>query len=433
MLFNQNGKKANRILLSALFTLMAVLNTSAPALCSDGAEQKELLPVYLSTVHPQSNFVSTSPEILLVMPNSKAEPNETAAILKEAHVTIIGTIGQGDMTCLLLQTKKGEFEETEKKLTGDNKHFTAVQRNFISQNHGFSRLGPPIPNDPYFGSQWHLAAMNIATAWNTSTGRGATLGVADTGCQGSNPDLQGKTFAGFDVISGTARGNVDVSPTLSHGTLVATTAAATTANKLLTASPARDAYIYPIRIADANGSTDDSKMIGAILNAGTHGIRVLNISYGVTNTRYSLANAQYHPVLHAYLKWYHDQRNGLTFFSAGNSAQRDASPRVPYLIMVSAINAGYKLASFSNYGSPIWFTAPGQDIYASNLNGRVAKVDGTSFASPLVASIATMVISHKPGLTNTQVEQILIRSCGKPSWNQAYGYGMPDAAIAVKL
>ena len=51
------------------------------------------------------------------------------------------------------------------------------------------------PNDPQYGSQWHLADMNVEAVWNTSTG-GTTatgqriaVGIIDSGVDGGHPDL----------------------------------------------------------------------------------------------------------------------------------------------------------------------------------------------------------------------------------------------------
>jgi hypothetical protein len=51
------------------------------------------------------------------------------------------------------------------------------------------------PNDPQYGSQWHLADMNVEPVWNTTTGgtmangRRIAVGIIDSGVQGGHPDL----------------------------------------------------------------------------------------------------------------------------------------------------------------------------------------------------------------------------------------------------
>lgn len=128
-------------------------------------------------------------------------------------------------------------------------------------------------------------------------------------------------------------------------------------------------------------------------------------------------------------------KGGLVFNAAGNNGRLDSNPRRYYLIVVSAIDNKYGLASFSNYGNPIWFTAPGTAVWCSDRYGRAASVNGTSFASPICAAVAAMVWSANPALRNTQVEQILAQTCfkaGTATWTQWFGYGMPNAEAAVR-
>jgi len=75
--------------------------------------------------------------------------------------------------------------------------------------------------------------------------------------------------------------------------------------------------------------------------------------------------------------------------------------------------------------------------------GKIVAVSGTSFSSPLAASIAALIWGAKPSLTNLQVEQIMINTANRkhdPDFsggyvapNQVYGYGMPDAGAALKF
>src|SRR5205823_9660612 len=102
-------------------------------------------------------------DILLVMPDAKAENDDITETLKDVHGTIVGSIGSGKLRCLIVKTEKGKLEEIEGKLTKDKKHFAAVGRNYrIAANF--------VPNDPNFPSQWHLAAINCPRAWDRSTG-----------------------------------------------------------------------------------------------------------------------------------------------------------------------------------------------------------------------------------------------------------------------
>jgi subtilisin family serine protease len=381
---------------------------------------------------PARNAPVRDSHILLVMPNSKADPDDVLESLKEVHGKIVDSIGSGDMKVLVVEAEEGKLDDTEKILRKDAEHFTAIQRNYSSSAQLQTEAAS---NDPYLPAQWYLGALNTFPAWKYTNGAGATIGVGDTGCQRTNVDLAKHIYPGVNTSAGSRTGNIDIDPD-SHGTLVAATGFAQRANGVLTAGPAGHAPIFPVTIANSLGQTDDLQIIRAISHAAANKVRLLNFSYASTNPAYSLANPKVHPALHQYLKWYHDRKNGLVFIAAGNSGQRDPSPRLPYLIMVSALSPDYILSWFSNYG-PIWFTAPGETIVTSNRVNRVATVSGTSFSAPLVASIAALVLSRNPSLRNVDIERILVRSCaGRNSttgWNQYYGFGLPDAGKAVSI
>lgn len=230
-------------------------------------------------------------------------------------------------------------------------------------------------------------------------------------------------------MSGGARHDVQ-----GHGTLVATTAAAS-ANNVMTAGIAPGATVYPVQIAGSNGMTDDIAIMAGLLNMSISGNKIVNISYAAPPP-VGFTNPLLHAPLHVYMQEFHDLEGGLIFISAGNDGLFDPNPVVPYLNVVSAIDNSMNLASFSNWGNSISFTAPGKGIVCSDKTGAVATVNGTSFSSPIVASVAALVWNANPGLPNFAVENILRASCfkaGSAPWTPYYGFGMPDASKAVNM
>ncbi len=403
-------------------------------------EQDDKQHVELKLRQPDQKPIrpATAPDFrrdtLMVMLNEKADRELVASTLKDLNATVERTIGEGPMTCLIVKTAKGKFEETEKKL-GANPQFRATQRLFQATNELAYHGSNDRPLDSAYPQQWQLSTMDVFPAWAQARGSGVTIAVADSGCSAANLDLAGKLYNGVDVVNQT---NSAVRDIAGHGTLVATTAAAA-ANNILCVGPARDSYVFPINIAFNRGGrtyTDDSYVAQALWEAGSRGIRITNVSYGYDDTNFSYANERQHPVVWQYLRWYRDQRNGLAFFAAGNNNRYDPSPRSPYIIMVSALSQTNYRANFSNYGNCIWFTAPGQNVVTSNMYNQVAYIDGTSFASPLTASMAALILSKNNSLRNDQVLNIMQLSClnaAGSTWNQDYGFGLPRAARAITL
>ena len=364
------------------------------------------------------------PNILMVMPNKGKDPEAIDSSLHDVHGEVVEKIGEGEMTVLMVKVEQQYFAEAERKLSQD-KNFACVQRDLVYK----TDAAAPV-NDPYYASQWHLRALNVVNAWNVSQGGPVVIGVLDSGVNGSISDLQGKTYSGYDAVTG-VEGQRDV---YGHGTMVSTTAAANTNNGVNTAAPARRAYIYPVRTGFSDGSISASAILKGVKRCGDLGIKIINISANGAPP-YSFANQAVNSVLHSYFRWFHDTKGGLIFNSAGNDHLRDSNSLSSYLIVVSAIDNGGGLANFSTYGRPIWFTAPGTGIYCTSSSGRVGAVSGTSFSCPLVASVAALVWGAKPALTNVQVEKILKSTCYKDSskqvWTESYGYGMPNAEAAL--
>jgi subtilisin family serine protease len=358
------------------------------------------------------------------MPNSEEPQEDSSEALTNLHGEVIKTIGEGPLTVWVVKFDTTlHFAEAEKKLGQDN-HFTSVQRDYL-----FEAKAAPV-NDPYYPSQWHMSALNVVPAWNLSQGGQNIIGIIDSGCNPNISDLSGKCYSGYDAVN-RREGQSDVQ---GHGTMVATTAAAVTNNGRNTAAPARLSRIYPVRAGYSNGSVSGQAILEGILKCGNSGIKIINISAN-GNPPYTFANKSVNGTLHTYFRWFHDTKGGLIFNAAGNTPVKDNNPLVPYLIVVSAIDTSYSLASFSTYGNCVWFTAPGTSIYCSTRTGAVASVSGTSFSSPLVASVAALIWGANPALTNTQVESVLKNTCykaGTASWTQWYGYGMPNSEAAMR-
>ncbi len=448
-----------RILLSSTLALalgLASLGLS-PGLCQ--SQKRLIMPTRYPT--PMRTAAPTyEDDILLISPARDAESDDINDALKEVHGTVVGTIGQGQDKILLVKTEKGKLAETEKKLSKD-KHFSSISRN------GMTKAQVAAASDPVYTQEWHLTATNCAGAWKLgATGKGQKICIFDGGCQERIEDLNQKTDKGFrrgtDMekagaffglgLAGTAimetegmPGTTDVDPR-SHGTKCATVAAADT-NRVNTVGVAPDARISPVQVGviQANGNlmAPDDRVIEAFDWAMRKGIKIISFSYNGNYPNSYAARPGAKQIRDRMQLFY--AKGGLVFVSAGNDKTYDPTPRAPYMVVVSAVmpdGQGYSLADLptwgSNYGNPVWFTAPGVDIPCSDRVGNLFRTfGGTSAAAPICAGIAALVWSANPGLTNNQVLDIMARSCkkaeGSSGWNVFYGYGMPDAAEAVKL
>ena len=56
--------------------------------------------------------------------------------------------------------------------------------------------GAPAHAESIREQQWFLDAMKAEQMWQTSTGKGITVAVIDTGVDPANPDLEGRVLLG---------------------------------------------------------------------------------------------------------------------------------------------------------------------------------------------------------------------------------------------
>jgi subtilisin family serine protease len=85
-------------------------------------------------------------------------------------------------------------------------------------------MGLWTPNDPSYGSQWHLAKIAAPAAWDVTTGSNTVIiAVLDSGIQMNHPDLQGAscqagttstTIPTLRMITATARQPPELQPQL---------------------------------------------------------------------------------------------------------------------------------------------------------------------------------------------------------------------------
>ncbi|QOL48714.1 S8 family serine peptidase [Massilia litorea] len=279
-------------------------------------------------------------------------------------------------------------------------------------------------NDPYIGSAWHIGKIGAPTAWDSTQGSGITIAVLDTGVNVAHPDLKDRIVPGFNVQDN----NTDTSDLCGHGTAVAGTAAASTNNALGVAGIAGAAKIMPIRIVfkDAAGACQAyfSTIASGITYAADHGARVANVSF------VGIAGSSAVKSASNYMK----SKGGLVFISAGNNnVDENVVPDTAFIIVSSTDSYDAK-SSFSSWGSFVSLAAPGTGIWTTNNALGYSAWNGTSFASPVAAGVAGLMMASRPDLSSAQVESLLFKTAvdlGAAGRDPVFGYGRVNAAAAV--
>ncbi len=326
--------------------------------------------------------------------------------------------------------------------------------------------------EPYYKYQWYLsytnnkftqnaninknASIHINDVWKTTKAKGVTIAVIDSNFEPSHKDLAANVLKVYNADSQDAYVlNDGYEP--SHGTACAGFIAAPSNNLGIT-GVAPDANLLLI----AQEYVDDAATIRAFEYARKNGAKIISNSWGTENVSEAVAKE------FAYLK---DQNITIFFASGNDSTDLDTADvtdesELPSVIGVGATNELNKLASYSNYGKNIDILAPGGEYmgmlglddtgekgvyydtytfpsgYTIYIDSDHAFVNGTSFACPLAAGVAALMLGVNPNLTPDQIREILISTAekvendyvdyDKNGFNIKRAYGKIDAQKAVE-
>ena len=280
-----------------------------------------------------------------------------------------------------------------------------------------------IPNDPFFNdpNAWALQKIKGPEAWSIGTGQpSVTIAILDTGVDGTHPDLAANMVSGWNIIDN----NDDTTDVKGHGTMVAGTAAAASNNGIGVTAVAWNCRIMPVRIADSAGYATISDIANGLTWAANHGARIANISFNANgySTISSAAN-------------YFQSKGGVVAVAAGNDGATVQTSDDPYMLTVGASDSSDLLFSWSNRGNNLDVVAPGH-VATTARGADYCAGDGTSFAAPIVAGAAALLLSANPDLTPTQVQNILKQSSddlGASGWDSTYGFGRLNLARALNM
>lgn len=280
------------------------------------------------------------------------------------------------------------------------------------------------PNDPMYPNQWHLQKTATSAAWLRTTGTDSiVVAVLDSGVDTTHPDLASKLVPGWNFIAG----NSNVLDDNGHGTAVAGSVTAATDNAIGIAGLAWNCRMMPLKVAGSNGSAYSSTLYNALVWAADHGARVANMSYMVSSNSLVKSGMAYFA-----------SKGGVCTVSAGNYGTLDANPDSPNCLTVSATDSADKITTWSNYGTIIDLSAPGQNIVTTSRGGTYSTWWGTSFSAPITAAGAALVLSANPDLTSAEAMAVMKDAAddlGEPGWDQYYGAGRlnVDRAVAAAL
>lgn len=360
--------------------------------------------------HFQDTSESFARGRILVIPRAGLPAAEFSKIMKE-HGGKAKKVGQSD---LHIVNVPAHAEESIVARLADHPHLKLAELD--------RKVSPSMtPNDPYYGSEWHLPKISAQNAWNTTQGSGVTIAILDSGVNGAHPDLSAQMVPGWNFYDN----NSNTSDVFGHGTLVAGTAAAMTNNGTGVSSIAGQSKIMPIRITDTSGYGYASTIAQGLVWASDNGVRVANVSFGGAVGILSVQNAA------QYMK----DKGGLVIAAAGNTGTELTTTPTTTMIPVSATDANDAIASWSSYGNFVAMSAPGVNIWTTRREGDYKTASGTSLSSPLTAGVIALMMSANTKLSSLEIENLLFSSAvdlGASGRDPYYGYGRVNAEAAVQ-
>src|SRR5262249_50224749 len=257
--------------------------------------------------------------------------------------------------------------------------------------------------------------LGLTDAQLRSLGAGKTVAVIDTGVDRTHPalashlwtdDRVNKDIPGDyidkdndglldDAYGWDFYGN-DNDPSESAGDPATTVAGRGTFIAGLIALMAPESRIMPIKVLSPTGVSDIFTVAICIKYATDHGADVINLSCGTTRNS---------SVLHDAVT-YARQHNVLLFAAVGNGG----TDQIPEYAAswsqdvqgVASIQANSVLSGFSNYGPSVSVDAYGQDLISTYPGGGYALWSGTSFATPLAAAEAALILAAYPDPASTR-------------------------------
>lgn len=274
----------------------------------------------------------------------------------------------------------------------------------------------PLLQTPTSASyQWMHDAVDTYAAWGVTTGASwVKVAVIDTGVYASHKDLSGRVTT-VNVGCGT-------DDTIGHGTHVAGIIAGAMNNGVAGAGIAPGVSIISLRVSQDNGEMYDTHIAKAINEAVNRGAHIINMSLGGPGYNATVQTAINNAV-----------KAGVTVIAAmGNVGSNSIVFPAAYegVIAVAATDKSNDRANFSNYGTWVDISAPGDNIYSTYIGGttKSTALSGTSMAAPVVAGIAALYTSVMGSRVSPAAMEKALKASATKLSDSGMGAGLVNAA-----
>jgi len=270
---------------------------------------------------------------------------------------------------------------------------------------------------------WGAKILNIPNLWRQTKGEGIKVAVLDTGIATDHPDLR-DSIADAKDFTGSRVGYSDVN---GHGTHVSgTIAARENSSGIIGIAPKSKLLVAKVLGDDGYGSME--AILEGMYWAIDNGANVLSMSLGSQSTI---------PEFEKAIK-YAMSKKVFMIVAAGNEGPNLNTVgwpgRYPDVVAVGAVDSRLNITNFSSRGPEVDIVAPGDQILSTYPPRGLAKLSGTSMATPLVSGVvALMLAKHRqfggdsPIVTQKDLLEHLRKTAtdlGPSGHDSAYGFGL---------
>ncbi len=308
------------------------------------------------------------------------------------------------------------------------------------------------PNDEYYVRQGYLRDINVGQGWEISTGsQQPIIAVIDTGVDIDHPDLKDSIWVntneipgdgidndhngyiddvnGWDFVTNTPDphpkfGTSFIGAGIQHGTLIAGVAAGRGNNRVGIAGISWRARIMPLRVIDSSGEGDVIAVVKAIDYAIKQKASIINLSFvGPSDSGFledAISRAHRAGIVIVAASGNDDHLHGGTDTTITKMYPSCYDGYDNAVIGVAALDALGQKAPFSNYGSCVDISVPGNDFYSTevvenNVSGFEKSYgggwSGTSLSTAVVSGLAALILSVNPHASPSDVMAAMTGGC----------------------
>lgn len=298
----------------------------------------------------------------------------------------------------------------------------------------------PIHIDPYPAEvvnlsagqvvDWGIKYLKVLDVHAITTGKGSCVFVLDTGGAYDHPDLQANLLPEYAKNFSDAKTPADNHGHSSHCAGIA----AANNNEIGVLGVAPGAKLVPVKVLNDQGSGTYEGVAAGIRYVAD----LENFPYKKVISL-SLGGARGTPELQEAIR-YAISKGVFIVAAAGNSGYNGKDTvgfpgAYPEVITVASLGPSEKPSNFSSGGPAVDVIAPGENVYSTHKGGGYVKMSGTSMATPHVAGLVALIVSHRDDIkTQADLEKLLkdkAKDLGEPGHDPRNGAGAPIAVLYI--